>query len=66
MLQLKGHPDPARKLATDATTTLTIVKLQQNLKSATITVKYTDAATGTPKQLIKTAWVHQSSGFAHE
>ena len=66
MLQLKGHADPARKLATDATTTLSIVKLQQNLKSATITVKYTDATTGTPKQLIKTAWVHESSGFSHE
>ena len=48
--------------STNPTGTVTISQLQENLKSLTITVKYTDKD-GAAKQLSKTSWIHKDGGW---
>jgi quinol-cytochrome oxidoreductase complex cytochrome b subunit len=53
--------DPKKKLDNNATATVTIADMQSNLKSVTITVRYTDLK-GEGKTLSKSAFVHKDAG----
>jgi len=63
MIKKMQLSDPAKKLSNDATATLAVTQLQDNLKSVLLTINYTDAE-GTAKQFTKGAWVHKDAGHA--
>jgi hypothetical protein len=62
----KVRPDPlGRRLSAEATGTLEVKQIQENLRQVIITINYTDEA-GNPTQFKKYTFLHAGSGYAVE